>query len=237
MCQMKQGFTLVQINAVIFDLDNVLFNEEDYIKAAYRDIAAFLSGRHGLREEQVYQKLVSDLQKKTSLYPHLFNDLLADLGLEQTLLPDILKIYSNVTVDLQIALDVEHLLKTLQKRRVKLGLLTNGNVETQKNKVRLLGVENYFDAVVYARELGKENEKPSPEAYRVILQALRCKPEEAICLGDNPYTDFYGAKKLGVRTVRLLCGEFKDVKLSTDYEADLAVRNLEELFKLIAQSN
>jgi putative hydrolase of the HAD superfamily len=101
----------------------------------------------------------------------------------------------------------------------------------------LLGIEKYFDSVVYARELGKENEKPNPEAYRVALQALRSKPDETICIGDNPHTDFYGAKKLGVRTVRLIGGEFKDVKLSGEYEADLSVRNLEEFYIIIEQSN
>jgi len=54
---------LVRINAVIFDLDNVLFNEQDYINAAYRNIAAFLSNRYRLQKDQVYQKLLKDLQK------------------------------------------------------------------------------------------------------------------------------------------------------------------------------
>lgn len=237
MFQMKQGSLLAKINAVIFDLDNVLYNERDYIDAAYLNIAAFLSNHCHRQREQIYQKLLNDLQKKTSLYPRLFNDALADLGLDQAMLPEILKIYANITIDLQFYQGAEQLLETLRKQGVKLGLVTNGNVETQRNKVRLLGVEQYFDVVVYARELGNHNEKPNPEVYRVTIQALNCEPEETICVGDNPYTDFFGAKKLGVRTVRLLRGEFKDIRLSAEYEADLAVRNLEELSKVIERGN
>ena len=226
---------MVRISTIIFDLDNVLYNERDYIHAAYREIAAFISERYRLQKEQIYQKLLIDLQTKTSLYPHLFDDLLADLGLNKSVLPNILNIYANTNVDLKLFEGAKHLLKTLKKQKIRLGLVTNGNVETQKNKVRLLGIEKYFDAVVYARDLGKE--KPNPAVYRVTLETLRSKPEETICIGDNPYTDFLGAKKLGIRTVRYLNGEFKEVKLSREYEADLAVRNLEELAEIIAQSN
>jgi putative hydrolase of the HAD superfamily len=237
MYQIKRGSLLAKINAVIFDLDNVLFNERDYINAAYRNIASFLSKRHHLQEAQVYQKLLNDLQTKTSLYPRLFNDAIADLGLDQAVLPEILKIYGTVTAKLELASGAEHLLETLRKQEIRLGLVTNGNVETQRNKVQLLGIEKYFDAVFYARELGKENEKPNPEVYRIILNALHSKPDAAICIGDNPYTDFYGAKKLGLRTVRLIAGEFKNVRLSKEYEADLEVRNLEEFYTTIEQSN
>jgi len=234
---MERGLILVQISAVIFDLDNVLFNEQDYINAAYRNIAVFLSKRFRLQEEQVYQKLLNDLQKKTSRYPHLFNDLLTDLGLDQVTLPDILKIYASTNINLKLYPDAENLLSALKNQKIKLVLVTNGNVETQRNKVGLLKIEKYFDIIVYARELGKENEKPNPEVYRLIFQTLGSKPEEAISIGDNPYTDFLGAKKIGVRTVRLLSGEFKDVRLSEEYEADLSVGNLEEFSKIIAQSN
>ena len=111
------------------------------------------------------------------------------------------------------------------------------NHSTQRNKVSLLKIEKYFDTIKYARKIGKENEKPNPEVYRITLEALRSKPEETICIGDNPYTDFWGAKKLGIRTVRLLSGEFRDIRLSEEYEADLAVRNLEEFSTIIEQSN
>ncbi|MCW4048012.1 MAG: HAD-IA family hydrolase [Candidatus Bathyarchaeota archaeon] len=228
---------MVRVRAVIFDLDNVLYDEQEYIKAAYRNVAIFLSERCCFREEQIYQKLLDDFQKKTSLYPHLFDDLLTDLGLDKQLISDVLKIFSNATVNLELYPGAENLLNELKQQKIRLGLVTNGNVETQRNKVRLLGIEKYFDTILYARELGRENEKPDPEVYRIALQALKANPEEAICVGDNPHTDFIGAKKIGIRTVRLLRGEFKNVRLSAEYEADLEVRNFGELSKIIAKNN
>ena len=234
---MEWGLELARISAVIFDLDNVLFNEQDYIDAAYREIATFLSKHYHLPEEQVYQKLLNELRKKTTLYPHLFNDIIADFGLDKAILPYILKIYANTTVNIEPFPSAELLLKTLKKQKIKLGLLTNGNVETQRNKVRLLRIKKYFDTIKYASKNGKEDEKPNPKVYSITLKTLGSKPEETICIGDNPYTDFWGAKKLGIRTVRLLSGEFRNIKLSEEYEADLTVRNLEEFFAIIERSN
>ena len=222
-----------KINAVIFDLDNVLYIEKDYFYAAFDKIATYLSERCNISQEKIYQKLVSDFQEKTSMYPRLFNDMIADFGLDQKLITEILKIFSNIKPNLKLYSGSEDLLLALKKQNIKLGLVTNGNVTTQRNKIQLLKLEKYFDAIVYARELGTNKDKPDPEAYKVTLEVLGAKPEEAICVGDNPYTDFLGAKTLGIRTVRLLDGEFKDVKLTEEYEADITVGTLDELHSII----
>jgi ribonucleotide monophosphatase NagD (HAD superfamily) len=60
---------------------------------------------------------------------------------------------------------------------------------------------------------------------------------EAVCVGDDPYTDFWGAKQLGMRAVRVLCGEFKDVHLSDEYEAEIVLHNLAELPGVVERFN
>jgi putative hydrolase of the HAD superfamily len=171
------------------------------------------------------------------MYPRLFNDVVVDLGLDERLIPEILKIFSNIQVRLKLGPGVKDVLLWLMQQKVKLGLVTNGAVATQRNKVRLLGLERYFDVIVYAREKGKENEKPNPAAYKLVLTELGVGPEEALCIGDNPYTDFWGAKKLGMHTVRLLFGEFKNIRLSNEYEADTCVYTLQELVEIVKQIN
>jgi putative hydrolase of the HAD superfamily len=222
-----------QINAVIFDLDEVLYDEQQYFYAAFDKIAGFLSEQSKFTRKQILNKLVVDLQKKSSMYPRLFNDLLSEFNLEQVLLKDVLALFSTVKPDLSLYLGVENLLQSLKDQKIKLGLLTNGNVETQQNKVSLLKLEKYFDAIMYARTLGICNEKPNPKAFSAILSALHIKPEEAIYVGDNPHTDFLGAKKLGIKTIRLRTGEFKDVHLGLEFEAELTAESVAELDLII----
>jgi putative hydrolase of the HAD superfamily len=224
---------MAKINAVIFDLDNVLYDEKDYFYAAFNKIAAYLSERCSIPQEKIFEKLVNDFQNKTSMYPRLFNDLIADCGLDQKLISEILILFSSIEPDLKLYSGSEDLLLNLKKQNIKLGLVTNGSVETQKNKVKLLNVERFFDSIIYAREVGVGKEKPDPEAYKLMLADLGAKPGEAICVGDNPFTDFLGARKLGIKTVRLQSGEFKDVNLGQAYEADITVKMISQIYSLV----
>ena len=224
---------MARVCAVVFDLDNVLYDERDYVFAAFRSIALFLSGRCRFSEDEVYSKLVCDFEKKGSMYPRLFNDAVDDLGFDQNLVPEILRLYATVDSKVELFPEATSTLLALRRLGLKLALVTNGGVQIQRNKVRLLGVEEFFDAVVFARETETGKEKPDPEGYRVALQKLGVGAGEAVCVGDNPHTDFWGAKQLGMRTVRVLLGEFKDAHLSEEYEAEIVLHNLAELPRVI----
>ncbi|MEJ5328356.1 MAG: HAD-IA family hydrolase [Candidatus Bathyarchaeia archaeon] len=228
---------MVRIKAVIFDLDNVLYDERTYVDVAYCEIARFLASICRLSEQVIYKKLLDELHKKTSMYPRLFNDVLLDLDLDVALLPEILKIYAQVTPNLRTYPGIKKLLRVLRKKRVKLALVTNGCVEIQRNKIKLLKLEKYFDVILFAREVAASLEKPNPQVYIKALELLGTKAEETLCVGDNPHTDFWGAKKLGMRTIRLLIGEFKFVKMPEEYEAERSVHSIDELINLFLNSN
>jgi putative hydrolase of the HAD superfamily len=228
---------MARVCAVIFDLDNVLYNERDYILAAFCSIARFLSKRCRYSKDEVYSKLVCDFEKKGSLYPRLFNDVLNDFGLDQNLVPEILRLYATVDAKIGLFPAASNMLLSLRGLGLKLALVTNGSVRIQSNKIRLLGVEKFFDVVVFARETPSSKEKPHPDVYIDVLQKLGVRAEETVCVGDNPYTDFWGAKQIGIRTVRFLCGEFKDVHLSEAYEADIVVDNLAEFPGIVERFN
>jgi putative hydrolase of the HAD superfamily len=91
--------------------------------------------------------------------------------------------------------------------------------------------------VIYARESESGKEKPDPGAYSVALHKLGVKAEETVCVGDNPHTDFWGAKQLGIVTFRLLCGEFKDVRLSDEFEAEVILDSLSEVMDVLERIN
>lgn len=95
----------------------------------------------------------------------------------------------------------ESLVTTLQDRYA-VGLLTNGPVVAQRDKLRTLGWEELFDAAVITGEL--ERGKPHPEAFEAILDALEVDPEEAIYVGDGVETDVAGATGIGMAVVQVL---------------------------------
>ncbi len=224
---------MLSIRAAVFDLDNVLYDEKDYVFPALRKIARFIAGYCRFSEDAIYFMLISDFNKKGSMYPRLFNDILDDLRLDQSLIKEILRLYAQADPKLEFFPETKNVLLTLRDLGIKLALVTNGGVQIQRNKIRLLDAEKYFDAVLYAREIERGNDKPDPQVYWAALQKLGVEGGETICVGDNPFTDFYGAKQLGMRTIRVLYGEFKDVHLSEEYEADFSVNNIAELISFV----
>lgn len=225
----KDAIALVFFSSIIFDLDNTLYDEKEFNIAAYHNIASYLGRLCNESEKFLFDELFKMFQKKSSMYPRLFDDFIKSLGLKKDVVPKLLQIFALTKVDLKLYSGAEDLLQNLKNKGIKLCLVTNGNVITQQNKVKQLGIAKFFNVIIYARDMGKENEKPNPIAYEKALEMLLVKSKETFCVGDNPYTDFLSAKKLGIRTIRLLKGEFKNVRLSPDYEADVTVENFSEL--------
>lgn len=220
------------IKAVIFDLDNTLYDEREYYLGAFRDISKYLSQRYDVREPDCYNALVRQLKEKGSLYPYLFDDTLRELGrYDKALVNRLVKKFREARPEIKLYNGARDILRKL-KRTYRLSLITNGNVEMQKRKVELLGIAEIFEPIVYAQVHGAE-EKPSVVPYLDALTRLCLKPWEVIYIGDNPYTDFSGARETGIATVRLLKGEFSRVMSSGQYGADYTIEELADLFVVL----
>jgi len=61
------------------------------------------------------------------------------------------------------------------------------------------GIEDHFDAVLTARELGVS--KPDPAFFQTVLEEINCAPREAMMVGDSYQADVMGAKRAGLRAV------------------------------------
>jgi HAD superfamily hydrolase (TIGR01549 family) len=85
------------------------------------------------------------------------------------------------------------------QQHFRLGLLTNGPADIQRLKVEQAGLAGCFDAVVVSGEVGVG--KPSLEVFRLVLDALAVRPEEAVMVGDSWDRDIKGALAAGISAV------------------------------------
>ena len=92
-------------------------------------------------------------------------------------------------------------LRQLRKTGVRLGLLANGQTESQRGKIRRFGLEPYFDHVQIEEEFGIG--KPDERAFRHALGALGVGPNDAWMVGDNLDHDIHGAQQAGIYAVWL----------------------------------
>lgn len=115
--------------------------------------------------------------------------------------PAMTRAYRDVIGDaLQPVEGVETLLATL-RMRYRIGLLTDGPGETQRDKLQRLGWMDTFDATVVTGPIGAP--KPDRRAFEAITDTLGVDPERAIYVGDDPTRDIEGAAAAGLRPVQV----------------------------------
>lgn len=66
------------------------------------------------------------------------------------------------------------------------------------------GLLDHFRVLIFSDEIGYR--KPSSLVFRAGVDALGVRPGEAAHIGDNPFTDVHGAKRIGMRAILLSGG-------------------------------
>lgn len=227
-----------KIKAVVFDLDDTLYDSFQYWFGAFRDISEYLKKEYGLKQERSFKLLASLYKEKTNSYPYLFDDLVYKLNLNKKysskrVVKELVALFHQHEAKLKPYKDAIPVLERL-KNSFKIGLITNGRYSTQIKKIKALGLESYFEAIICP---SKSKRKPNIKPYIKMAELLRVKLPEMIYVGDNPQVDFVGLKPYRVKTVRLLRGCFKNKSFSKKFEADYAIKNLKEISFLLKRLN
>jgi putative hydrolase of the HAD superfamily len=130
----------------------------------------------------------------------IFADLLADH--DASVDPDRLAaVYRDrVSSSLELVDGTTDLLGSL-RGEYRVGLLTNGPVVAQRDKIETLGLDGSFDAALVTGELPAG--KPDGRAFASLLDALGVAPHETVYVGDDPEADVEGAAKAGLVTVQV----------------------------------
>lgn len=212
----------MKINAVIFDLDDTLFDCTGLLVEASRRRAARAMIEAGLpcTEEYLYE-LQKTLSEKHGPYYHVFDAIAKQYSMDHSLVEQAFHAYnSGEVVNIKPFPDVIPTLKRLKSDGYKLFLVTTGVHERQKGKIELLGLNPYFDKVVINdQEVGLLLE----EAFRDLLESYDLNPNEVVVVGDRIGEELRVAKDLGMFTVQMLHGRFKvetavDASRSPDYK-------------------
>ncbi len=103
----------------------------------------------------------------------------------------------------------------------KLGIVTNGVPDLQREKLEGFGLLDRFQAVAVSGEL--DIGKPQRGIFDHICKALDVEPAACVMVGDNPERDVAGATGAGMKSVWVERGfKAKD----PNHPADLEVANL-----------
>lgn len=83
----------------------------------------------------------------------------------------------------------------------ELAILSNGENNHQRNKLKSLGVFSYFqeDHIFTSGQLGYA--KPDPQCFKEVFSRLNQNPTDWYYIGDNYINDMQGAKSVGMHTI------------------------------------
>lgn len=185
----SEGDDTQPIKGVIFDLDDTLYSEKQYVRSGYKKIAEFL-GR-----EDATEKLWGYFESgKQAIDAYLIEN-----G-EEDKKAECLKIYREQMPEIVLYDGVSEMIEDLKAKGIKVGIITDGRPEGQRNKINALGLDRMIDDIIITDELGGiQFRKPCDIAFRIMQNRWRLPYEQIVYVGDNPNKDFLACRQLGMR--------------------------------------
>jgi len=177
------------VYAVIFDLDDTLYSEQEYVRSGYRKIAEYFERpemeaemwtifEHGGRAIDVVLEMYGMAEKKD----------------------EALQIYRHQKPDIHLYDGVAEMIDRIRKTK-KVGIITDGRPEGQRAKLEVLRIA--VDEIIVTDELGGiEYRKPNEIAFRMMKEKLQVPFERMVYVGDNMGKDFVAPEKLGMKSIR-----------------------------------
>lgn len=178
----------------VFDLDDTLFPEVDYLKSAYRHIATRLKPVIG---EDIYDEMFRRYQQKENVFKWVAG--LKNGSAEPVTTDWLLAEYRGHVPAVALAEATKAFIDAVKRLAVRTGLITDGRSITQRNKLKALGIDNFFNDIIISEEFGSE--KPDERNYLFFQQ--KYPGSEFYFFGDNTSKDFIVPAKLGWTTVCL----------------------------------
>lgn len=171
--------------AFIFELDNVLYPERDFLLQVYYLFANFIEFSEG---NPLSEDLVNFLQ---TAYNHhgdenIFERVKEGLGIDEKYRVNLERLYHTARLPLKLLVN-DQVLKLLQEiiiDRKQLFIVTNGKPEIQLNKIRQIdwmGIEEYL-TVYFADEI---NPKPETEVLTYILGKHNLLRKDVMIIGAS----------------------------------------------------
>lgn len=215
------------IRAVLFDLDDTLYCEADFVRSGFIAVAEALELRGVGRKLELLALLeyIHAMEGRE----RVLDKLTARLGLPEGWAPELVECFRAHQPSLELASDVVEVLTRLRER-YQLGCVTDGWGATQRRKVEVLKLASLLDVVVFSDDFGRAHWKPSPRPFRACCALLGVTPAESVFVGDNPERDVRGARNAGLLSVRIRRerGYLRDFGFADD-PAHFEIVRLEEL--------
>ena len=198
------------IKAVVFDLDNTVYNYDQCHKKAMAKLKTVCMKKFAISSDvfdenfEQAKKIVKNRLGNTGsshnrlLYMQKFLELIGERPAVYAL--DLYDVYWDTMLDKMMTYSyVIPLFNELKKNRIKIAILTDLTAHIQHRKLKKLGIAEYIDVLVTSEEAGME--KPDLKMFKLVQEKLYVKSEELLMVGDSKKKDIEGAESAGMKGI------------------------------------
>ena len=186
--------------AVVFDIDDTLYLERDYVSSGFAAAGAWARTELGLADfaERAW------LMFQEGVRGRIFDETLAACGAraDGAVVSRLVDVYRAHTPSIEPFPDVAVWVAG-RPDDVAVAVVTDGPLASQRAKAAALGVAAWADPIVFTEDLGPGRGKPHPAAFELVEDATGVGGAACAYVADNPAKDFAGPRSRGWRTVRV----------------------------------
>jgi putative hydrolase of the HAD superfamily len=211
--------------AVLFDYDDTLIDTSFAKKEAFERVSQLLtSGLDGHAPKHSLVPEISRLSEEMNERRYYDRDIwwkriAAHYGhsISDARAAEITEAYWVILKEQSVPFpDTIHVLSTIRKKGLKIGLVTDtdGRPGLKRRRLKDSPILEYVDAIVVS---GDETRYPKPdvEGFLKCSAELGISPSESLFVGDKPYTDVAGANAAGMKSVLLMRRQWRDTHSPT----------------------
>ena len=186
---------------LVFDVDDTLYLERDYVLSGFRCVGQHLHSTLGVEgfTDRAWRRFLNGGRND------IFDRTLEDLGAEfnARLIAELVEVYRNHVPDIELLPDSRRCLEAVRSSGIAMGIVTDGPSSSQHAKIKALGLEHYAEVVVVTADLGPGRSKPHLAPFQAVQQRLGMEGPFLTYVADNPTKDFLAPARLGWRTLRV----------------------------------
>lgn len=198
-------------SAIVFDVDDTLYDLAWPFKMAvrnrfgsrYDNILEQVFVRSRVHSDAIFDDWTNGLISTDEMYIYRntasFRDFGVNISREDAVA--LQEGYLHFQKQIYITDTVKEMLTALKGRGTSLGIITNGSLAHQGEKIRTLGLADWIpqDLILISGAVGCA--KPSPDIYHLMEQRLNLPAENCWYVGDTYLNDIAGAKRAGWHAV------------------------------------
>jgi putative hydrolase of the HAD superfamily len=207
-----------QLKAILFDMDNTLYNFVDAKIAACNCVVDQIGTGDGMELLRYFLRNLHGFEHHNNI-----RDFMVDKGVwDHHLFSSACDTYDKVKLHSIVPYPgVYETLSLIKQAGIRMGVVTDAESMHAEKRLKKIGISDYFQCVISPDISGKR--KPELDSFLLALNTLQVNPENSWLVGDSLRREVAPGNLLGMTTVYAKYGDWMGIpfpSIKPDYVLD-----------------